>query len=87
NDQRRAVLDYHARETERLAAEVAAGRVAQPDIVLWPENSSDIDPFTNADAYAVIDAAARAIEAPISVGGVVQRDGKLYNEQILWDPD
>jgi apolipoprotein N-acyltransferase len=21
------------------------------------------------------------------VGGVVERDGKLYNEQILWDPD
>ncbi|MFD9325426.1 apolipoprotein N-acyltransferase [Streptomyces sp. NPDC060065] len=87
NAQRRAVLDYHARETERLAAEVKAGKVAQPDFVLWPENSSDIDPFTNPDARDVIDAAAKAIDAPISVGGVVERDGKLYNEQILWDPD
>ncbi|MEU1199414.1 apolipoprotein N-acyltransferase [Streptomyces sp. NPDC005813] len=87
NSQRRAVLDHHARETERLAAEVRAGKVARPDIVLWPENSSDIDPFTNADARAVIDGAARAIGAPISVGGVVERDGKLYNEQILWDPE
>ncbi|MGP2441729.1 apolipoprotein N-acyltransferase [Streptomyces sp. JW3] len=87
NAQRRAVLDYHARETRRLAAQVDAGKVARPDIVLWPENSSDIDPFANADAYDVIDAAAKAIKAPISVGGVVKRDGKLYNEQILWDPD
>ncbi|MFE9767518.1 apolipoprotein N-acyltransferase [Streptomyces sp. NPDC005808] len=87
NAQRRAVLDYHARETERLAAEVKAGKVAQPDFVLWPENSSDIDPFTNPDARAVIDSAAKEIGAPISVGGVVERDGKLYNEQILWDPD
>ncbi|WP_432173883.1 apolipoprotein N-acyltransferase [Streptomyces sp. Tue6028] len=87
NSQRRAVLDHHARETERLAAEVRAGKVAKPDIVLWPENSSDIDPFTNPDARAVIDGAARAIGAPISVGGVVERDGKLYNEQILWDPE
>ncbi|MGW3632219.1 apolipoprotein N-acyltransferase [Streptomyces sp. NPDC005122] len=86
NAQRRAVLDYHARETERLAAEVKAGKVARPDFVLWPENSSDVDPFTNADARAVIDTAAKAIGAPISVGGVVERDGKLYNEQILWDP-
>ncbi|MEV5886834.1 apolipoprotein N-acyltransferase [Streptomyces sp. NPDC052020] len=86
NAQRRAVLDYHARETERLAAAVEAGEVARPDFVLWPENSSDIDPFANADARAVIDAAARAIGVPISVGGVVERDGKLYNEQILWDP-
>ncbi|CAM5646240.1 Apolipoprotein N-acyltransferase OS=Streptomyces alboniger OX=132473 GN=lnt PE=3 SV=1 [Streptomyces alboniger] len=86
NAQRRAVLDYHVRETERLAADVKAGKVARPDFVLWPENSSDIDPFANADAAAVIDQAAKAIGAPISVGGVVERDGKLFNEQILWDP-
>ncbi|MFI8298867.1 apolipoprotein N-acyltransferase [Streptomyces nigra] len=87
NAQRRAVLDHHARETERLAAEVKAGKVARPDFVLWPENSSDIDPFANADARAVIDTAAKAIGVPISVGGVVERDGKLLNEQILWDPE
>ncbi|TQE22340.1 apolipoprotein N-acyltransferase [Streptomyces ipomoeae] len=87
NAQRRAVLDYHAKETERLAAEVKAGKVAQPDFVLWPENSSDIDPFANSDAREVIERAATAIGAPISVGGVVERDGKLYNEQILWDPE
>lgn len=86
NAQRRAVLDYHARETERLAAKVKAGKVPRPDFVLWPENSSDVDPFANADARAVIDGAAKAIGAPISVGGVVERDGKLFNEQILWDP-
>ncbi|MDX3692297.1 apolipoprotein N-acyltransferase [Streptomyces europaeiscabiei] len=87
NAQRRAVLDYHAKETERLAAEVKAGKVDRPDFVLWPENSSDIDPFANSDARAVIDKAAAAIGAPISVGGVVERDGRLYNEQILWDPE
>jgi apolipoprotein N-acyltransferase len=34
NAQRRAVLDNHVRETERLAADVRAGRVPQPDIVI-----------------------------------------------------
>lgn len=86
NAQRRAVLDYHARETERLAAEVKAGKVARPDFVLWPENSSDVDPFANPDAAAVIERAAKAIGVPVSVGGVVERGGRLYNEQILWDP-
>lgn len=86
NAQRRAVLDYHARETERLAERVKAGKVPRPDLVLWPENSSDVDPFADADAAAVIEGAAQAIGVPISVGGVVERDGRLYNEQILWDP-
>ncbi|MGW7404897.1 apolipoprotein N-acyltransferase [Streptomyces sp. NPDC054833] len=84
--QRRAVLDYHARETRKLAADIKAGKVAKPDFVLWPENSSDIDPFTNADAAQILDDAAEAVGAPISVGGVVEKDGKLLNEQILWDP-
>ncbi|MET7982812.1 MULTISPECIES: apolipoprotein N-acyltransferase [unclassified Streptomyces] len=86
NAQRRAVLDHHVAETERLAAEVKAGKKPKPDLVLWPENSSDIDPFANDDARYVIDGAAKAIGAPISVGAVVERGGKLYNEQILWDP-
>ncbi|MFF4486518.1 apolipoprotein N-acyltransferase [Streptomyces sp. NPDC001544] len=86
NAQRRAVLDYHARETKKLAADIKAGKVAKPDFVLWPENSSDIDPFANADAAIEIDQAAREVGVPISVGGVVERGGKLYNEQILWDP-
>ncbi|MFJ8905601.1 apolipoprotein N-acyltransferase [Streptomyces sp. NPDC102351] len=86
NSQRRAVLDHHARETERLAAEVAAGRAERPDIVLWPENSSDIDPFANADAREVIERAVKAVGAPVSVGAVVSRDGRLLNEQVLWDP-
>ncbi|MGW1895422.1 apolipoprotein N-acyltransferase [Streptomyces sp. NPDC002004] len=88
NAQRRAVLDYHARETVRLAERVKAGKVARPDFVLWPENSSDIDPFHNPDARDVIDGAAKAIGVPVSVGSVVEDDnGKLYNEQILWDPE
>ncbi len=87
NAQRRAVLDHHVRETERLAAEVKAGKAERPDLVLWPENSSDIDPFTNPDARQEIEDAVEAIGVPLSVGGVVEgRDGKLYNEQILWDP-
>ncbi|MGW5280663.1 apolipoprotein N-acyltransferase [Streptomyces collinus] len=84
--QRRAVLDHHVRETLELAADIKAGKVARPDYVLWPENSSDIDPFTNSDAAAVISGAARAVGVPISVGGVVEKDGRLLNEQILWDP-
>ncbi|MFH8293136.1 apolipoprotein N-acyltransferase [Streptomyces sp. NPDC018059] len=88
NAQRRAVLDHHVRETERLAAQVKAGKVKRPDLVLWPENSSDIDPFTNPDARQEIENAVKAIGVPLSVGGVVEtEDGKLFNEQILWDPE
>ncbi|MFF1838783.1 apolipoprotein N-acyltransferase [Streptomyces sp. NPDC058231] len=87
NSQRRAVLDNHARLTEQLAREVKAGKVPQPDFVLWPENSSDLDPYRNADARIVIDEAVKAINAPTVVGAVVEPDtGKLRNTLIQWDP-
>ncbi|RFU82324.1 apolipoprotein N-acyltransferase [Streptomyces triticagri] len=88
NAQRQAVLNHHVRETERLAARVKAGEVDQPEFVLWPENSSDIDPFRNPEAEDAIDRAAKAVGAPISIGGVVRAaDGRLLNQQILWDPE
>ncbi|MFD8565453.1 apolipoprotein N-acyltransferase [Streptomyces sp. NPDC059639] len=87
NSQRRAVLDYHVRETMKLAARIKAGTVEKPDLVLWPENSSDIDPYVNMDAYDEIQKAAKAVGAPISVGAVVtDKDGNARNQLILWDP-
>jgi apolipoprotein N-acyltransferase len=87
NAQRRAVLDNHVQRTVELAEQVAAGERPQPDVVIWPENSSDIDPYTNADAARQIDRAAAAIDAPILVGAVVDGPGEhLSNTAIVWDP-
>ena len=88
NAQRRAVLDNHVQQTIELARDVAAGDQPQPDLVIWPENSSDIDPYTNADAAREIDRAARAVDAPILVGAVVEGPGRfISNTAIVWDPD
>ncbi|MET8748978.1 apolipoprotein N-acyltransferase [Streptomyces sp. NPDC004667] len=87
NAQRRQVLDNHANRTLQLAEDVKAGRVAKPDFVVWPENSSDIDPFTQPDAYAVIDRAVKAIGVPVAIGSVLAPEtGPLRNTMILWDP-
>jgi apolipoprotein N-acyltransferase len=88
NAQRRAVLDNHVNATLRLAADVRAGRQRKPDLVVWPENSSDIDPLRNPDAAQEIAAAAAAIDAPILVGAVLHTDrpGDILNAGILWNP-
>jgi apolipoprotein N-acyltransferase len=87
NAHRRAVLDNHVRGTMQLAAEVAGGAEPRPDLVVWPENSSDIDPLRNSDARQVVDQAAQAIGVPILVGAVLQRDdGRLNNTTLVWEP-
>ncbi len=88
NARRRQVLDNHVSQTLQLAADVKAGRVAAPELVVWPENASDIDPFDNPDAYAQIERAVHAIDRPILVG--IIRDGPGPNQDrnigILWSP-
>ncbi len=88
NAQRRAVLDNHVERTVELAAAVEAGREKQPDVVIWPENSSDIDPFLNPDAARQIDRAAAAIGVPILVGAVTDGPGRfISNTAVVWDPE
>lgn len=86
---RKAVLDNHVTQTLALAEAVARGGQPQPDAVIWPENSSDLDPYTQPDARAAIDSAARAIDAPILVGAVITNPADpatVLNVGIVWDP-
>ncbi|MBV6698157.1 apolipoprotein N-acyltransferase [Kitasatospora aureofaciens] len=82
------VLNNHASATERLAADIKAGRTERPDVVIWPENSSDLDPFSDPLAFQRIDQAVRAVGVPTLVGTLV--DGPdaqhVQNEGIVWDP-
>ena len=87
--QSRQVLRNHVQETAALADEVAAGRAVQPQLVLWPENSTDLDPFTDSRTRDLIDSAASDIDAPILVGAVVGTDDPalVANTAIVWDPE
>ncbi|MGH3391243.1 MAG: apolipoprotein N-acyltransferase, partial [Actinomadura sp.] len=86
--QRRAVLDNHVRQTRELAARVRAGTVPRPELVIWPENSSDLDPYTDLEAHAEIDGAVKDIGVPVLVGAVIDAaDGEhVENRGIVWDP-
>ena len=82
--QAREVLRNHLAGTEALLVEVAPGDL---DVVLWPENSSDIDPTADGDAADAITAAARAVGTPILVGtdNYPESGGRL-NRSLLWHP-
>jgi len=88
NAQRRAVLDNHVRRTHELAALVRAGEVDRPRLVVWPENSSDLDPYTDPQARALIDAAVKDVGVPVLVGAVVDAADPRHveNRGIVWDP-
>jgi len=81
---RAAVLDNHVRGTLALLDTVAPGDL---DLVVWPENGTDIDPQVDRGAAAAIDDAAHAVGAPMLVGTVeYPDDGGRYNTSVLWEP-
>jgi len=83
----RQVTENHVQATIDLAADVAAGRAPKPDFVLWPENSTAVDPFGDIRTNSGIRSAAAAIGVPILVGAMVDAaPGHVLNQGIVWDP-
>jgi apolipoprotein N-acyltransferase len=85
-EERRLVLDNHVEATQRFAARVEAGTARRPDFMVWPENSSDIDPYTDLLARAEIGDAAASVRAPLLMGAVVgdRANRGWYNRAIVW---
>jgi len=79
--QARLVTENHVAETERLIPDLPW----TPDLVVWAENSVDIDPRRDAESHALVTDAARAVGAPILLGtnDYTPVDGR-YNTALLW---
>ncbi|MFE7509369.1 apolipoprotein N-acyltransferase [Promicromonospora sp. NPDC057488] len=78
---RAEVLNNHLEGTYVLAEDYAG----ELDVVLWPENGSDLDPQTSSDVADGLDAASAAVGAPILVGAQeFPESGGRYNVSLLW---
>ncbi len=78
------VTQNHTAATLALAAQVRAGQRPAPDLVIWPENSTDLDPSLYAPIYDTIATAMSTIDRPVLVGAVLQNP--LRNAGQLWLP-
>jgi apolipoprotein N-acyltransferase len=70
--------------TGNLAARVKAGRAPAPAVVIWPENSTDLDPAQYSFIYDEVASAVAAIGRPVLVGEVLQNPQR--NAGQLWVP-
>jgi len=78
NSRAKAVFNNHF---ERTQAELT--KDSNVDFVLWPENSVDVDPFTNKDVKQGLD----SIDRPLIIGAIMGKGNKLLNTSILWGGD
>jgi len=78
------VTQNQAAATLKLAGEVKAGRLPAPDLVVWPEDSTSIDPRGDPYIYADIAGAMGAIGRPMLVGEVLTDPERNVGQ--LWVP-
>lgn len=86
--EQRAVVDNHEAATLAYASDVADGTAAAADVVMWPENSTDIDPFADAATRESIQRSADAVGVPLLVGALTagSDDDHLRNVGMVWRP-
>jgi len=76
-------------ETIDLMTKVRLGQELQPDFVLWPANSTDIDPTVDPITRQTVQAAVEVADRPILVGAVMQGPGpnERQTTALWWDPE
>jgi len=84
----RSVTDNHLSETVNLMTRSRLGLVPAPDFLLWPENSTDIDPLRDAVTNQVVQSATEVAGLPILVGAVTEGPGadERQTSALWWDP-
>ena len=78
-------LDFNSRAKQVFHNHVERTKIAlaenkEFDFIVWPENSVDVDPYTNKDVYKELE----AFDKPLIIGAIVEKGDKLLNTSILW---
>lgn len=90
--QRAAVLNNHVKTNEQLLTDIESGVTPQPDLIVWPESGTDIDPLVPGIAAEAISDLAQRSDAPILIGATTwyssgsKGDGPT-NSGIMWTND
>lgn len=84
-------LEFNERATEVFYRHLTATQKAltqgeKPALIIWPENSVDVDPFNNPKVGEAITELVDKNDVPLIIGAVLRTDGKLQNASILFDP-
>jgi len=84
----RTITRNHAAEASRLAERIDAGQVEEPDFVVFPENSTDMDPYRDSTTGTLVRSAVSRLGVPALLGVIL--DGPGVDERqtaSLWmDP-
>ena len=87
--QRAAVLNNHVKTTEQLLTDIESGSTPEPDLIVWPESGTDIDPLVPGIAADAINKLATRSQTPILIGATTwysteSKGEGPTNSGIMW---
>ncbi len=85
----RTITTNQATQTAGLMNAVAAGQFPAPDFVVWPENSTDMDPRADATTRWLVEQAVADAGVPILVGSIYEDPEREERQTVAlwWDAD
>ena len=78
NDRAEAVFNLHLTQTRKVSADAA-------DVIIWPENAIDVDPFTNSRVSTSIESLTSALKTPLITGAITRQSGQLENVSLMYN--
>jgi apolipoprotein N-acyltransferase len=84
NPVRGSILKNHLDATELIKKDPLAKKV---ELVVWPENASDLSPFMSVEAQTKIrNLVDNELKVPLVFGAITVRGDQIFNSSIFWKP-
>lgn len=78
NDRAEAVFNLHLEKTREASLDGA-------DLVIWPENAIDVDPFLNTRVSGSIESLTSDVKVPLIAGAITRKNGPLENISLMYN--
>ena len=78
NDRAEAVFNLHLAESKKA-------QLSGVDVIIWPENAIDVDPFANARVRSSIESLTSSINVPLIAGAITRQSGQLENVSLMYN--
>nr|WP_300141225.1 apolipoprotein N-acyltransferase [Propionicimonas sp.] len=84
----RTTTRNHLAESDRLQSRIEAGELPRPDFVVLPENTTDMDPFTDAQTGAMVAKMSARLGVPMLFGAILDGPGadERQTVSLWWEP-
>lgn len=78
NDRAEAVFNLHLAQTGKT-------KIDEVDVIIWPENAIDVDPFVHPRVSESLESLTSALQTPVIAGAITRKYGSLENVSLMYD--